>query len=66
MVNSTVKRRRHFKGETITENRRVIKIGSSYYLNVPPEFVEQNGIKAGTKVPINCDHLLKVIPNAER
>ena len=61
-----MRRRRRSRGEPITENRRVIKIGSSYYLNLPPEFVERNRIKAGTKVPVTCDHLLKVIPHAER
>lgn len=61
-----MRRRRRSRSEPITENRRVIKIGSSYYLNLPPEFVEQNKIKAGTKVPVTCDHLLKVIPHAER
>ena len=59
-------RKRVQKGEPITENRRVIRIGRSYYLNLPPEFVEANNIEPGTKVPVTCDHLLKVIPNAER
>ena len=54
------------KGEPITENRRVIKIGNSFYLNLPPEFVTLNNIKPGDKVPVTCDHLLKVIPHAER
>lgn len=58
--------RRIRKGEPITENRRVIKVGGSYYLNLPPEFVEENGIKPGDKIPITCDHLLKVIPHTER
>ncbi|MFC1968544.1 hypothetical protein ACFLVX_04060 [Chloroflexota bacterium] len=61
-----MKKPRYFEDEPITENRRVIRIGSSFYLNLPPEFVERNGIKAGTKVPVTCDHLLKVIPHAER
>lgn len=52
--------------EPITENRRVIQIGSSFYLNLPPEFVTRNNIKPGDKVPVTCDHLLKVIPHAER
>lgn len=54
------------KREPITENRRVIKIGASFYLNLPPEFVTLNNIKPGDKVPVTCDHLLKVIPHAER
>ena len=52
-------------GEPITENRRVIQIGHSFYLNLPPDFVTRNNIKPGQKVPVTCDHLLKVIPHAE-
>ena len=58
--------KRRMGSEPITENRRVIKIGNSFYLNLPPEFVTRNNIKPGDKVPITCDHLLKVIPHAER
>lgn len=65
-MNSTVRKRRYSKGEPITENRRVIKIGGSYYLNLPPEFVEENSIQPGTKVAVTCNHLLKVIPHTER
>jgi len=54
------------QGEPITENRRVIKLGGSFYLNLPPEFVITNRIRPGDKVPITCDHLLKVIPHPER
>ena len=53
------------KREPITENRRVIRIGRSFYLNLPPEFVAWNDIKPGDKVPVTCDHLLKVIPHSE-
>lgn len=59
-------RRKIKKGEPITENRRVVRIGHSFYLNLPPEFVIANNIEPGDKVPITCDHLLKVIPNTER
>jgi hypothetical protein len=52
-------------GEPITENRRVIRIGRSFYLNLPQEFVFANKIKPGQKVPITCNHLLKVIPHPE-
>jgi hypothetical protein len=53
------------KGDPITENRRVIKIGSSFYLNLPQEFVIRNNIKPGQMVPVTCDHLLKVVPHPE-
>lgn len=59
-------RKKKLQGEPITENRRVLRIGRSYYLNLPPEFVTRNNIKPGQKVPITCDHLLKVVPHAER
>lgn len=53
-------------GEPITENRRVVKIGASFYLNLPPEFVRANDIRPGQKVPVTANHLLKVIPHPER
>lgn len=52
-------------GEPITGNRRVIKIGGAYYLNLPSEFVESNSIRPGQKVPVTADHILKVIPMPE-
>ena len=52
--------------EPITENRRVIGIGHSFYLNLPPQFVIANNIKPGEKVPITCNHILKVILPDER
>lgn len=58
-------RKRKVTGEPITENRRVIKIGNSFYLNLPPEFVNRNNIEPGDKVPVTCNHLLKVIPHAK-
>jgi hypothetical protein len=61
----TTMRKRKVMDEPITENRRVIKIGNSFYLNLPPEFVSRNNIQPGDKVPITGNHLLKVIPNAE-
>jgi len=58
-------RKKNLRDEPITENRRVIKIGHSYYLNLPPKFVALNNIKPGDKVAITCGRLLRVIPNDE-
>lgn len=60
------KKKQHQSDEPITENRRVLKIGNSYYLNLPAEFVKAHGIKPGTKVPITANHLLKVVPESEK
>jgi hypothetical protein len=58
-------RKKRKRGEPITENRRILHIGNAWYLNVPPEFVEAHGLKHRDKVPITCNHLLKVIPHSE-
>jgi len=49
----------------ITENRRLLKIGNSWYLNVPPEFVERNNLKNGDMVPVICNRNLKALPDWE-
>jgi len=52
-------------GEPITENRKIISICGSYYLNLPREFVEGNGIKPGQKVAITAHNdVLKVITHS--
>ena len=58
-------RRKRKPGECITENRRVLRIGGAWYLNIPPEFVEAHRIKHGEKVPVTADHILKAIPHSE-
>ncbi len=65
-VNLRKNRVKHKVNDPITENRRVICINGSYYLNLPREFVDAHNIKPGQKVPITADHLLKVIPHSER
>lgn len=59
-------RKRRLNGEYITENRRIVRIGRAWYLNLPPEFIAEHGLKNGDKVPITADHILKVIPHSER
>jgi antitoxin component of MazEF toxin-antitoxin module len=59
-------KKRRGTNEPITENRSILKIGNSFYLCLPPEFVRAHGIRPGDKVPVTCNHLLKVIPNSER
>ncbi len=63
-VSLTMRKKREVN-EPITENRRVIKIGSAYYLNLPPEFVESNRIRPGQMVPVTANHILKVVPHSE-
>ena len=58
-------RKKRSPGVPITENRRVLMIGQSYYLNLPREFVEANRIRLGQLVPITADHILKVVPHPE-
>ncbi len=58
--------RKENMGEPITQNRRVLKIGGSYYISLPTEFVILHNIKRGEKVPTTANHLFKVIPQSER
>ena len=59
------RRRRVVRGGIVAEPRQVIKIGRSYYISLPPEFVKAHNIKAGDWLPTAADHILKVIPMAE-
>lgn len=59
-------RRKKFKpGDVIAEVRRVIKIGRSHYISIPPEFLKAHNIKQGDKIPIAADHIMKIIPMPE-
>lgn len=57
--------RRIKEGDPLTENRRVIRVGCSFYLNLPREFIAPNNTKPGQEMSITCDHLLKVIPHTK-
>lgn len=59
------KRRLWQPGEVVTESRRIIKRGRSYYLSLPPEFVARNNLQHGDKVGVIADHFLKAIPISE-
>ncbi|MDI7258899.1 MAG: AbrB/MazE/SpoVT family DNA-binding domain-containing protein, partial [Thermodesulfobacteriota bacterium] len=49
----------------ISEPRRTTRIGSSYYISLPKEFLEAHDIKEGDWLPVAANHILKVIPMAE-
>ena len=59
------KRKKFKPGDVIAEVRRVIKIGRSHYISIPPEFLEAHNIKQGDKIPIAANHIMKIIPMAE-
>ena len=51
--------------EPIAVIRRIIKSGRSFYISIPPEFIEKHGLQKGDAVPVVCDTVLKVIPCKE-
>ena len=59
------KRKKYKPGDVVAETRRVIKIGKSHYISLPPEFVEAHNIKGGDKLPIAANHIMKIIPMPE-
>ena len=50
----------------IVIKRKVHKIGGSLMIALPAEFVQAHGIKEGDELPVLADHILKIVPMAER
>ena len=59
------KRKKFAPGDVIGETRRVLKIGNSHYISLPPEFVEAHRIREGDKLAIAANHIMKIIPMPE-
>jgi len=49
-------------GKLVVGQRKLVKIGDTYYISVPKEFVEQHKLEPGEKLCIAADHIMKVIP----
>jgi len=49
----------------IAEPRRLIKIGNSLAVTLPPRFVEEHNLREGDEVGVVADHILKLIPMKE-
>jgi len=50
----------------IVGSRKLMKIGDSVVIALPKEFLETHGLKAGDRVPIIANHILKIVPMLER
>jgi bifunctional DNA-binding transcriptional regulator/antitoxin component of YhaV-PrlF toxin-antitoxin module len=53
------------KRKPIVKLRAVLKVGSSYYISIPPEFMKRHEIKKGDKLPVLAGQIMKVIPMNE-
>jgi bifunctional DNA-binding transcriptional regulator/antitoxin component of YhaV-PrlF toxin-antitoxin module len=53
------------KSRLIVKLRRAVSQNGTIYIALPREFVELHGIKAGDKLPVIADHILKVVPMKE-
>jgi hypothetical protein len=53
------------RGKPIVKVRTVLKVGSSYYISIPPEFMKRHDIKKGDKLPVVAGQIMKVIPMGE-
>lgn len=50
----------------VMSGQRVVrKIGDTFYINIPKEFLEQHSLKEGDILPFAANHLLKYIPMQE-
>lgn len=50
----------------ISGQREIRKMGNSYYINIPHEFLERHGLKEGDPMTFGANHLLKYMPQAEK
>jgi hypothetical protein len=53
------------KRNPVVKLRSVLKNGSSFYISIPPEFIQLHGIKKGDRLPVLADHIMKVVPMSE-
>jgi len=62
-----MKRGKGFKNKKglVLATRRIIKSGASFYVSIPPEFMEKHRLKKGDAVPIIADSILKLVPMKE-
>jgi len=51
--------------KTMAGVRRVRKVGGSYYIAIPKEFLESHKIKEGDVIPFVSNHVLKFVPVKE-
>lgn len=52
-------------GAPIALTRKIVKHGKSYYLAIPPEFMEKHQLKKGDVVPMVANSILKIVPVKE-
>lgn len=54
------------KPPLIVGKRRVVRIGGSLYISLPPEFTNAHDIKKGDELPVLANHILKIVPMPEK
>lgn len=50
---------------TIAGVRRIVRMGGSYYVALPKDFLERHGLKEGDELPYVGNHVLKFVPVLE-
>jgi len=50
----------------ISGQREIRKMGNSYYINIPREFLDKHGLGEGDQLTFGANHLLKYMPQAEK
>ena len=54
------------RGEKVIAGvRRIVRMGGSYYVALPKEFLERHGLKEGDELPYVGNHVLKFVPVLE-
>jgi hypothetical protein len=50
----------------VVKLRKAVKINKTLYVALPREFIEMHDIKPGERLPVICNHILKIVPMKEQ
>ncbi len=49
----------------IAVTRKVVRMGTSFYISIPKRFIDKHQIVKGELLPVICNSVMKVIPCKE-
>lgn len=47
--------------KTLSKTRNLLKVGNSFMVSIPPEFVKKNKLKAGDKLGVVIDDIMVIV-----
>ena len=53
------------KNKPIAKVRKLLRLGSTYYISLPASFIRKNNLRRGDYVVVICNGIAKIIPMLE-